>query len=175
MDRGDGKMMESRRGFSDTCRFGFAPVSIPMRVSSQNVMGTKNESDEFDLGWAGKEGSGNQSQGRSRINYKGLILGPLYKAIRQMGESGFKYAAETGIGVIVEVSQIIIIIENPRYPAGRRYIGLLETISDEILVFASDIAVPTDEKVWKAVGRLDQDQGILKIADHSERINDRIE
>lgn len=65
-------------------------------------------------------------------------------------------------------------MENPQYPAEERYIKELETCAGEILEFATDIAVPQDQQDWKAVGRIDWEQDILKISDHSKRPNDKI-
>ena len=80
---------------------------------------------------------------------------------------------ETGIGVIVEVNQVLWIQESPQYPAKERYLGELETFAGEILGFASDVTVPEDQGGWKAIGRIDWDQDVLKIADCSRPANDR--
>jgi hypothetical protein len=80
---------------------------------------------------------------------------------------------QTGIGVIVEVDQILWIQESSQYPAEERYIGELETVAGETLGFAADVSVPIDQGRWKAIGRIDWNQNVLKIANHSKRINDR--
>jgi len=74
----------------------------------------------------------------------------------------------TGIGVIIEVKSIIWIMENPRYPAEKRYLGQMVTSAGEVLDFATDTALPTDQRDWKAIGRVNRKRSMIEISNYND-------
>lgn len=151
--------MKSRNGFSKTGRLTFDTVSIPYRVSSQFFGRSVNQSTDS-----------NKSEAEYYLGALVSVEGE--SPIPELYQSpGSTCTMETGLGVIAEVESTVLCIENPNYPAEKRFIGVLETTTGMRVGFVSDIGVPVEDRGWRAVGRLKRSGTgcFLEIADHTRR------